>query len=220
MVYVVPPGWDAAAEVPPVSFPLGGAAPPHAEAAAEGFDEEAFLAQSGEAPAGDWAPGVDGASAEAKWKLDRKARRAWLAGRRQYLATKAARATDAATPPESPRGSIGMLEAAFPPELRVRPGETSGVRITTLTHVCLTEDSFQPHRAVPLGQPIFGGVILKLIDNCAGIAAFRHTRTNVVTASIEDTNLVAPVVVGNLVTARATVVFTSSRSIEIACAVG
>jgi hypothetical protein len=83
---------------------------------------------------------VDGASAEAKWKLDRQARRAWLGGRRQYLATKAARATDAATPPESPRGSIGVLEAAFPPELRVRPGETSGVRITTLTHVCLTED--------------------------------------------------------------------------------
>eukprot|EP00937_MAST-01D_sp_MAST-1D-sp2_P003525 g3525.t1 len=61
----------------------------------------------------------------------------------------------------------------------------------------------------------FGGFVMKLADNAAGIAAVRHCRTNVVTANIEAMNFVFPISNGDLVRVSARVDFTSGRSLEV-----
>jgi acyl-coenzyme A thioesterase 7 len=60
-----------------------------------------------------------------------------------------------------------------------------------------------------------GGVLMKLMDNCAGIAAFRHCRSNVVTACVEAIDFRVPVRVGNLIKVVALPTFASARSLEI-----
>lgn len=60
-----------------------------------------------------------------------------------------------------------------------------------------------------------GGVLMKLMDNCAGIVAFRHCRTNVVTISVEATDFRVPVPLGSLIRVVAFATFASSRSLEI-----
>merc|ERR1711871_463074 len=59
------------------------------------------------------------------------------------------------------------------------------------------------------------GVLLKLMDNCAGICAARHARTNIVTAVLDALDFRAPLFNGNLVHVRARPTFSSSRSLEI-----
>ena len=44
-----------------------------------------------------------------------------------------------------------------------------------------------------LAGNVHGGVIMKLIDNAAGCAAARHSRSNVVTASIDRLDFYNPV---------------------------
>jgi acyl-coenzyme A thioesterase 7 len=60
-----------------------------------------------------------------------------------------------------------------------------------------------------------GGVLMKLMDNAAGICAFRHTRSNVVTACVEAIDFRVPVRVGNLIKVVALPSFASTRSLEI-----
>src|SRR3989442_11683994 len=45
---------------------------------------------------------------------------------------------------------------------------------------------------------VFGGSIMKYMDEIAGIVASRHPATNVVTASIDRMNFFAPLYIGNL----------------------
>eukprot|EP00039_Didymoeca_costata_P005017 m.77720 g.77720 ORF g.77720 m.77720 type:complete len:397 (-) comp12638_c0_seq5:125-1315(-) len=65
------------------------------------------------------------------------------------------------------------------------------------------------------GGSVFGGVIMKLMDSAAGIAAVRHCATNVVTVSLEALHLVEMVQVGDLVQVYSRIVYTSARSMEI-----
>eukprot|EP00794_Sanderia_malayensis_P015018 gene15018-16568_t len=60
-----------------------------------------------------------------------------------------------------------------------------------------------------------GGFAMKMMDNVAGITAFRHCRTNIVTASIEAVDFHAPVKLGYVMTFTGRLVFTSYRSMEI-----
>jgi uncharacterized protein (TIGR00369 family) len=62
---------------------------------------------------------------------------------------------------------------------------------------------------------VHGGVIMKLIDNAAGCAAFRHARSNVVTASIDRLDFYNPVFVGDLVTVKASLNFVGKTSMEL-----
>ena len=71
-----------------------------------------------------------------------------------------------------------------------------------------------PSDANPWGN-VHGGEIMKLIDSCAGAAAQRHARSRVVTARIDELSFVAPVVVGDLVTARASVNEVGRTSMEV-----
>jgi uncharacterized protein (TIGR00369 family) len=71
-----------------------------------------------------------------------------------------------------------------------------------------------PEDTNPAGN-VHGGVIMKLIDNAAGCAAARHSRSNVVTASIDRLDFYNPVFVGDLVTIKASLNFVGKTSMEL-----
>jgi len=60
-----------------------------------------------------------------------------------------------------------------------------------------------------------GGVLLKLMDECAGIVSAKHCRSNVVTACLHATNFHRMIKLGSLVTVVGQATFTSSRSMEV-----
>ncbi len=62
---------------------------------------------------------------------------------------------------------------------------------------------------------IFGGTIMSWIDIAAAIAAQRHSQKEVVTASIDKLDFIAPVKKGWVVNLKASVNFTSRSSMEI-----
>lgn len=71
-----------------------------------------------------------------------------------------------------------------------------------------------PSDANPWGN-VHGGEVMKLIDACAGAAASRHARTRVVTARIDELSFLAPVFVGDLVMAKASVNDVGGKSMEV-----
>lgn len=71
-----------------------------------------------------------------------------------------------------------------------------------------------PSDANPYGN-VHGGEVMKLIDACAGAAATRHARSRVVTAFIDQLSFLAPVYVGDLVTAKASVNHVARTSMEV-----
>lgn len=71
-----------------------------------------------------------------------------------------------------------------------------------------------PMDANPSGN-VHGGTIMKLIDTAAGIAAARHCRTNVVTASMDRLDFHQPVFVGELVVLRASINHVGQTSMEV-----
>lgn len=71
-----------------------------------------------------------------------------------------------------------------------------------------------PSDANPYGN-VHGGEVMRLIDDCGGAAAIRHARSRVVTAFVDELSFLAPVYVGNLVTARASVNHVGHTSMEV-----
>jgi acyl-CoA hydrolase len=71
-----------------------------------------------------------------------------------------------------------------------------------------------PSDANPLNAA-FGGRVMEWIDICAGIAAGRHCRHAVVTASMDDLHFHAPIRVGWVVTLRARVLAAFHTSMEV-----
>jgi acyl-CoA hydrolase len=62
---------------------------------------------------------------------------------------------------------------------------------------------------------VHGGVVMKLCDEAAGIAAIRHCRGRVVTAAMDRMTFILPVNVGELVTCRAMVNAAWHTSMEV-----
>jgi len=77
-----------------------------------------------------------------------------------------------------------------------------------LSHVVMPTDTN------PAGN-VHGGVIMKHIDNSAGIVAHRHARTNAVTASIDRIDFHNPAFVGELLNFKASLNYTGRSSMEI-----
>ena len=71
-----------------------------------------------------------------------------------------------------------------------------------------------PHQANPAGF-VHGGEMMKLMDNAAGVVASRHSRSNVVTAMVQDIEFHNSVRVGDLVLIRAKLTFVSHASMEV-----
>ncbi len=69
-------------------------------------------------------------------------------------------------------------------------------------------------QANPAGT-VHGGEIMKMMDNCAGVAAMRHAKTNVVTVRVDELVFYEPIHLGQLVICEAHLVFTGSTSMEV-----
>lgn len=62
---------------------------------------------------------------------------------------------------------------------------------------------------------VFGGAIMRYMDEIAGMVAFRHAGRNCVTASIERMNFWAPAYVGNILILKASVNYVGRTSMEV-----
>lgn len=71
-----------------------------------------------------------------------------------------------------------------------------------------------PSDANPAGN-VFGGAIVRYIDEIAAAVAHRHARSNVVIASMDRMDYHHPVKVGDLLTLKASVNYVGNTSMEI-----
>ena len=71
-----------------------------------------------------------------------------------------------------------------------------------------------PQDANPVGN-VHGGVVVKIIDEAAGVVAARHARSNVVTASIDRMDFHNPVFVGDVLFFAASLNLVGRTSMEI-----
>jgi acyl-CoA hydrolase len=62
---------------------------------------------------------------------------------------------------------------------------------------------------------VHGGTVMKLCDEAAGLAAVKHARSRVVTASMDRMTFMVPIHVGELVTFQATVNAVWHTSMEV-----
>jgi acyl-CoA hydrolase len=62
---------------------------------------------------------------------------------------------------------------------------------------------------------VHGGIVMKLCDEAAGIAAIRHSGCRVVTAAMDRMTFTAPIAIGELVTCSATVNAVWRTSMEV-----
>jgi acyl-CoA hydrolase len=90
-------------------------------------------------------------------------------------------------------------------ELTAKPASDSA---TEMVQVVL------PNDASPLGY-ILGGTVMHLIDIAGAIAAHRHTRSRVVTASVDGLQFLHPIKVGDFIILRAGVTATFRTSLEV-----
>jgi len=77
-----------------------------------------------------------------------------------------------------------------------------------------TSELMMPQHANNMGA-VFGGVILSLMDKCGAIAAFRHSRSSVTTASIARVDFREPIHLGELVVMKASVNYVGRTSMEV-----
>ena len=72
----------------------------------------------------------------------------------------------------------------------------------------------QPEHANIAGN-VHGGEIMKMMDNAAGIAAARHSRSNVVTARVDGLEFHLPIHIGNYVKCICQLTFVGNSSMEV-----
>lgn len=99
-------------------------------------------------------------------------------------------------------------QKAVPKSGKAAGGKPPKDSVVTMTEIVL------PSHANALGT-IFGGRIMAWIDIAGAIAAGRHARRVVVTASIDALHFVAPVKVGHYVHIKASVNFAGRTSMEV-----
>lgn len=71
-----------------------------------------------------------------------------------------------------------------------------------------------PHHANPLGN-VHGGVVMKIVDEAAGLCAIRHAQRPAVTIAIDSMTFHSPVHVGDVVSFNASINWVGHSSIEV-----
>ena len=79
---------------------------------------------------------------------------------------------------------------------------------TTMTELVL------PNHANVQGN-ILGGRVMHLMDMCAAMSAYKHARSAVVTASVDQLDFLAPAKMGDIMILKSSVNFTGSSSMEV-----
>jgi len=98
---------------------------------------------------------------------------------------------------ESRRGSLEAAKQNRSPNV-----------LAVLSHMVLPSDCYG-------NGTVFGGTLMKLIDNAAACTAISYCKTTAVTVSMDALNFEAPIFLGNIARFYAHVTFTSSRSVEV-----
>ena len=62
---------------------------------------------------------------------------------------------------------------------------------------------------------VLGGRVMHLMDVCAAMSAYKHARSHVVTASVDNLNFLAPAKKGFILILRSSVNFASKTSMEV-----
>ena len=78
----------------------------------------------------------------------------------------------------------------------------------------LMTEIVMPQHTNPIGV-IFGGVVMSWVDMAAAIAASRHCKTHVATASIDALQFIKPIHLGWIVTVRASINRVWNSSMEV-----
>ena len=81
-------------------------------------------------------------------------------------------------------------------------------RTLTLTMI------MEPQQANFFGN-IHGGEIMRFMDTTAGCTAVKYSKSNCVTARVDELQFLKPVHIGHLVTCKGAVVYTGNTSIEV-----
>ena len=90
---------------------------------------------------------------------------------------------------------------------RPAPRPTSSSRVE-MTELVIPEDT-------NIYGNIFGGRVMELIDKAAAIAALRHCRMGVVTASLDSLDFIHPIKLGHIITLLAQVNKAWGSSMEV-----
>ena len=72
-----------------------------------------------------------------------------------------------------------------------------------------------PSQTNPNGN-VHGGEIMKMMDSTAYAVTRRYAHSNVVTARVDEVEFHSPILIGDLVTCTATIVFVGHSSMEVA----
>jgi acyl-CoA hydrolase len=97
------------------------------------------------------------------------------------------------------------LEFVAEEELQPKPVSNSRAEVVQVV---------QPEDANPMGVA-FGGKVMQWMDLAGAIAATRHSRRPVVTASVDQLSFLAPINIGDFVILKAAVNYTGSTSMEV-----
>ena len=62
---------------------------------------------------------------------------------------------------------------------------------------------------------VLGGRVMHLMDMCAAMSAYKHARTAVVTASVDQLDFLAPVKMGDIMILKSSVNYTGKTSMEV-----
>jgi len=84
---------------------------------------------------------------------------------------------------------------------------------------CVMTQIVMPMHTNGVAGVMFGGIMMQWIDVCAGVAAMRHARGAVLTASIDRLDFLSPVRVGEIVVLQAMVNCVARTSMEVGCRV-
>jgi acyl-CoA hydrolase len=101
-----------------------------------------------------------------------------------------------------PRGHL--LDRRYDASMDPRPASASHVTLTQMMEIT---------DANVMGN-VHGGVLMRLADTAAGLAAFRHAQGPCVTVSMDEMVFLEPVHVGDVVTVRAAVNDVGTTSLE------
>ena len=88
---------------------------------------------------------------------------------------------------------------------------------TTDSKIVISE-VMMPHQANVAGN-IHGGEIIKIMDSCAYATARRFSRTNVVTARIDEVQFHLPIFIGDLLICTGQVIYVGKSSMEVSVTV-
>ena len=82
------------------------------------------------------------------------------------------------------------------------------------TKIYLSE-VMMPSQTNPNGN-VHGGELMKMMDSTAYAAARKYSRSNVVTARVDELEFHTPILIGDLVTCTAEVIYVGNTSMEVA----